>query len=131
MIFNHHHSPHMANMSFSSSDNNNSEIGLNSSFTSMMSSNSNNYQEIDGGVSSGDGGDEENNGNGPPPLPPKPKILPIKPSNWGHNSSKQQSLHNGHLYKMQQEVPRRSLNDNNNNVKQRNIYLDQPSSSFV
>ncbi|EGK96898.1 AGAP002411-PC [Anopheles gambiae str. PEST] len=21
---------------------------------------------------------------GPPPLPPKPKILPIKPSNWGH-----------------------------------------------
>lgn len=24
-----------------------------------------------------------NIGKGPPPLPPKPKILPIKPSNWG------------------------------------------------
>lgn len=24
----------------------------------------------------------------PPPLPPKPKILPIRPSNWGQNRSK-------------------------------------------
>lgn len=36
----------------------------------------------------------------PPPLPPKPKKLPIKPSNWGHSNAK-------------------------------NIYLDQPTSSFV
>lgn len=25
---------------------------------------------------------------GPPPLPPKPKILPIKPSNWGQSPNK-------------------------------------------
>lgn len=24
---------------------------------------------------------------GPPPLPPKPKVLPTKPSNWGANNS--------------------------------------------
>lgn len=38
----------------------------------------------------------------PPPLPPKPKILPIKPSNWGQNLRPKQSL-----------------------------YLEQPTSSFV
>lgn len=38
----------------------------------------------------------------PPPLPPKPKILPIRPSNWGQNLRTKQGL-----------------------------YLEQPTSSFV
>lgn len=42
----------------------------------------------------------------PPPLPPKPKILPMKPSNWGQNG-----------------VLKRE-------VKQ-TLYLEQPTSSFV
>lgn len=29
---------------------------------------------------------------GPPPLPPKPKVLPTKPSNWGFNISDQSTL---------------------------------------
>lgn len=29
---------------------------------------------------------------GPPPLPPKPKVLPSKPSNWGYNISDQTTL---------------------------------------
>lgn len=29
---------------------------------------------------------------GPPPLPPKPKVLPTKPSNWGFNISDQTTL---------------------------------------
>lgn len=29
---------------------------------------------------------------GPPPLPPKPKVLPIKPSNWGFNISDQTTI---------------------------------------
>lgn len=44
-----------------------------------------------------------NNRNGdPPPLPPKPKVLPIKQSNWGQNLRPKQGL-----------------------------YLEQPTSSFV
>uniref|UniRef100_A0A1Y1LI36 RGS domain-containing protein n=1 Tax=Photinus pyralis TaxID=7054 RepID=A0A1Y1LI36_PHOPY len=49
----------------------------------------------------------------PPPLPPKPKILPIKPSNWGQSG----------LFK----VPRVPRNDG---TKQ-SLYLEQPTSSFV
>lgn len=29
---------------------------------------------------------------GPPPLPPKPKVLPTKPSNWGYNVTDQTTL---------------------------------------
>lgn len=49
----------------------------------------------------------------PPPLPPKPKVLPIKPSNWGQNG----------IFK----VPRVPRNDG---TKQ-SLYLEQPTSSFV
>ncbi|KAF5290605.1 hypothetical protein FQA39_LY14671 [Lamprigera yunnana] len=49
----------------------------------------------------------------PPPLPPKPKILPIKPSNWGQSS----------LFK----VPRVPRSDG---TKQ-SLYLEHPTSSFV
>lgn len=49
----------------------------------------------------------------PPPLPPKPKILPIKPSNWGQSG----------LFK----VPKPPRTDG---VKQ-SFYLEQSTSSFV
>lgn len=45
----------------------------------------------------------------PPPLPPKPKIVPIKPPNWGQNG----------FYKKELTSDKKSL------------YLEQPSSSFV
>ncbi|KAK4885324.1 hypothetical protein RN001_001595 [Aquatica leii] len=49
----------------------------------------------------------------PPPLPPKPKILPIKPSNWGQ----------GGLFK----VPRAPRSDGT----KPSLYLEHPTSSFV
>lgn len=36
------------------------------------------------------------NVNMPPPLPPKPKILPIRPSNWGQNLHTKSSLYLEH-----------------------------------
>uniref|UniRef100_A0A182P714 Regulator of G-protein signaling n=1 Tax=Anopheles epiroticus TaxID=199890 RepID=A0A182P714_9DIPT len=44
---------------------------------------------LNGGINgqdgpSGNGAGATDSQKGPPPLPPKPKILPIKPSNWGH-----------------------------------------------
>ncbi|XP_037820960.1 regulator of G-protein signaling loco-like [Lucilia sericata] len=75
---------------------------------------------------------------GPPPLPPKPKVLPIKPSNWGVNISQHNKT---------SPLPTPTINNNNkltnanvaaissNNVivspSARCAYLDQPSSSFV
>lgn len=49
----------------------------------------------------------------PPPLPPKPKILPMKPSNWAQHG----------LFKVP-KIPR------NENSKQ-GLFLEQPTSSFV
>lgn len=45
--------------------------------------NCNENGSFDGGIS------DINNGGRPPPLPPKPKVLPMKPSNWGqqHNNN--------------------------------------------
>lgn len=112
---------------------------------------------------------------GPPPLPPKPKVLPIKPSNWAgsHNNSIASSAStssfassassaststaggnqstNGSLLgspvkatgltedsvsaaAVQRTASNSSMSANPNNnrpVAQSNIYLDQPSSSFV
>ncbi|RZC33398.1 regulator of G-protein signaling loco, partial [Asbolus verrucosus] len=48
----------------------------------------------------------------PPPLPPKPKIVPIKPPNWGQNG----------FYKNKELNP---------SDKNKTLYLEQPSSSFV
>lgn len=50
----------------------------------------------------------------PPPLPPKPKTLPIRPSNWGQNG----------LFKNSKEVLNASRN-------KQALYLEQPTSSFV
>ncbi|XP_050297452.1 regulator of G-protein signaling loco isoform X2 [Anthonomus grandis grandis] len=46
----------------------------------------------------------------PPPLPPKPKIVPIKPANWGQAG----------FYKANQAAEKRA-----------DLFLEQPSSSFV
>lgn len=56
-------------------------------------------------------------GNNPPPLPPKPKILPIKPSNWGQSPNKSD------------RSPQDELTIGL--VKPRNIFMDQANSSFV
>lgn len=50
----------------------------------------------------------------PPPLPPKPKILPIKPSNWGQNG----------LFKNSKEMLSATRS-------KQTLYLEQPTSSFV
>lgn len=49
----------------------------------------------------------------PPPLPPKPKIMPIKPQNWGQ-------LNGFSKFK-----------DMNTANKNQTMFLEQPSSSFV
>lgn len=51
--------------------------------TSSASSSSTNSSNTGTTTSSSSSSDADNQ-KGPPPLPPKPKILPIKPSNWGH-----------------------------------------------
>lgn len=94
---------------------------MNSSFASITTTN--NSHQLDDGLQDYD------NQRGPPPLPPKPKILPIKPSNWGQNNNNSSSTSNDGVFKIPQEMPRRLLNDNSS--KQKSIYLDQPSSSFV
>lgn len=50
----------------------------------------------------------------PPPLPPKPKILPIRPSNWGQNP----------FFKQHKDA---APSDRNKQM----LYLEQPTSSFV
>lgn len=49
----------------------------------------------------------------PPPLPPKPKILPIRPSNWGQNG-----------FFKNETSPRKD-------PAKSGLYLEQPTSSFV
>lgn len=61
----------------------------------------------------------------PPPLPPKPKVLPMKPSNWGQNL---QTISSEAQLKTPQERLRSS---NTENILKRAIYLDQHNSSFV
>ncbi|XP_017082641.1 regulator of G-protein signaling loco isoform X4 [Drosophila eugracilis] len=83
----------------------------------------------------------------PPPLPPKPKVLPIKPSNWGATvsqttgnycnkfspskqvptSSKEANKPATFVSKIPLEMGRKSLEE----AGSRCAYLDEPSSSFV
>ncbi|XP_016983083.1 regulator of G-protein signaling loco isoform X3 [Drosophila rhopaloa] len=83
----------------------------------------------------------------PPPLPPKPKVLPIKPSNWGVavaqptgnycnkfspskqllTSPKEASKPATFTSKIPLELGRKSLEE----AGSRCAYLDEPSSSFV
>ncbi|KRT86723.1 hypothetical protein AMK59_2231, partial [Oryctes borbonicus] len=55
----------------------------------------------------------DNKSSDPPPLPPKPKILPIRPSNWGQNG-----------YLKNETSPRKDPTKSG-------LYLEQPTSSFV
>lgn len=81
---------------------------------------------------------------GPPPLPPKPKVLPIKPSNWGVNMSASQLGNkmspNSLLPPSTPVIASPQLTNanvvavsasNNSSPSARCAYLDQPSSSFV
>ncbi|XP_058454975.1 regulator of G-protein signaling loco isoform X1 [Malaya genurostris] len=74
--YHHHHhsqvpqsSSHHHNFSASTSSDSGSSSGTGSSGSTSSSSSDGENQK------------------GPPPLPPKPKILPIKPSNWGHTTA--------------------------------------------
>lgn len=51
----------------------------------------------------------------PPPLPPKPKIIPTRPSNWGQN----------------EYFRSKSSTATTSESKNQNMFLEQPSSSFV
>ncbi|XP_059612017.1 regulator of G-protein signaling loco [Phlebotomus argentipes] len=102
---------------------------LNSSFSSTTTNNSTNYFEEMGGF----GGEMEMQGaRGPPPLPPKPKMVPMKPSNWSQSAQRQKQSRLSaasmeERFKVAAEMPRMSENTR----KQKNAYFDQPSSSFV
>lgn len=54
----------------------------------------------------------------PPPLPPKPKVLPMKPSNWGQNN----------FFKLPRDVPAKVLPIDRSKCT---LYLEHPTSSFV
>lgn len=95
----------------------NDALYLNASFTSQISQSGSTIDEY--GCYEGHGNSDSNYLRGPPPLPPKPKILPIKPSNWGHSPSKLD------------RSPQEELVASSGLVKPRNIFMDQPSSSFV
>lgn len=62
-----------------------------------------------------------------PPLPPKPAKLPIKPSNWQTTSNNKENF-----FKTPQEIPRRApLASTEVSSTKNDVYLDQPTSSFV
>lgn len=85
---------------------------LNASFTSQISQSGSTIDEC-----CYDSNSDTNYPRGPPPLPPKPKILPIKPSNWGQSPNKSDRS-------PQDEIASALL-------KPRNIFMDQANSSFV
>lgn len=112
MLFNHNSQQHTNSMSSScNGDTNGNNGALNSSFisTSTVNSNFDDYYADSASL----GGDPLNP-RGPPPLPPKPKILPIKPSNWGQTPPGKGPI----------ESPR-------SHSAEKNAYLDQATSSFV
>lgn len=87
----------------------------NSSSDDCCSSNQStpNKNSLDATVIENKPGDSLNKSGDPPPLPPKPKILPIRPSNWGQNG----------LFK-NETSPRKD-------PAKTGLYLEQPTSSFV
>ncbi|XP_058840663.1 regulator of G-protein signaling loco-like, partial [Topomyia yanbarensis] len=56
-------------------------------FSASTSSDSGSSNSSSSSGSSSSSSSEGENQKGPPPLPPKPKILPIKPPNWGHTTA--------------------------------------------
>ncbi|XP_055908677.1 regulator of G-protein signaling loco isoform X4 [Eupeodes corollae] len=78
---------------------------------------------------------------GPPPLPPKPKVLPIKPSNWGQSNTTTNGFSKLNVAassptatsiplpsKIPVDISRKHLGSEQTG---RTAYLDEPSSSFV
>lgn len=63
-----------------------------------------------------------------PPLPPKPLKLPIKPNNWQTTSNNKENF-----FKTPQEIPRRAplASAESTSATKGDVYLDQPTSSFV
>jgi regulator of G-protein signaling len=61
-----------------------------------------------------------------PPLPPKPSKLINKPSNWQTTSNNKENF-----FKTPQELPRAPLASAETSSTKNDIYLSQPSSSFV
>ncbi|XP_055607715.1 regulator of G-protein signaling loco-like isoform X2 [Uranotaenia lowii] len=128
-------------------------LGSGCSTTSSTTSNSSSNSS----TSNYDGDNQK----GPPPLPPKPKILPIKPSNWGHtgpsgggsSSTNLSTSTLGNLSTTSSSTSPTGVRSNNGNgnstttssssqsvakdrqtgsgKQTRNIYLDHASSSFV
>lgn len=78
-------------------------------------------------------------GRGPPPLPPKPKVLPMKPSNWGqqhnnNNNNSNSSMSGGnHLNELSRSISGDSNNSSHGSKLLKNNFLDQStnSGSFV
>jgi len=64
----------------------------------------------------------------PPPLPPKPKIIPIKPSNWKRDSQNTGSLRRDVNIVNSNSMPRLSTNAA---AVAKQVFLEQPTSSFV
>jgi hypothetical protein len=63
-----------------------------------------------------------------PPLPPKPIVKPIKPNNWQTTSNNKENF----FKTPSQEIPRRAPLASAEPSSQKNdVYLDQPTSSFV
>jgi len=116
MVFNHH-----PNSSYESA--NSDMLG----FYSSGGGGQHDYQEIEDRNRSYDDQEQLK----VPPLPPKPKIHPIKPSNW-------QQTNKENFFKMPQEIPRRAAPlaiaerlDGPPSKSKNDVYLDQPTSSFV
>ena len=91
MVFNHRLSfDSNGNSSF---ENQNEGLSYFSGSTTVTSGEHNDYQEIDDasrhcenqGLDQETEGLQTVDGSKAPPLPPKPKVLPIKPSNWAGN----------------------------------------------
>lgn len=90
-------------------------------------SNQHDYQEIDDANRSRSFKHDEDQQNVPPRLPPKPAKLPIKPNNWQTTSNNKENF-----FKTPQELPRRApLASAESTTTKNDIYLDQPTSSFV
>lgn len=114
MVFNHHpNSTYEASSDLLAYYNNNN--------------NQHDYQEIDDANRNRIFKHDDDDQQKVPPLPPKPAKLPIKPSNWQTTSNNKENF-----FKTPQELPRRApLASAESTVTKNDIYLDQPTSSFV
>lgn len=114
MVFNHHP---------------NSSYEASSDLLAYYNNNNNqhDYQEIDDANRNRIFKHDDDDQQKVPPLPPKPAKLPIKPSNWQTTSNNKENF-----FKTPQELPRRApLASAESTATKSDVYLDQPTSSFV